>query len=112
MENCTPEQARIIVEMRNKWGLKHNDHLPFFDDCMRLINSGEEWSDIATMPDNGMFMVSNDLGEVCPMSVQGELRVVQPRKGYVDWTPGHPATHWKRIKRRIITKAPAKELMS
>jgi len=58
--------------------------------------SGTGWRDIATAPRDGMFLVANARGEVCPMSRENGDGVVLSEPGHADWTGGW-ATHWQPL---------------
>lgn len=56
--------------------------------------SAAGWLPMASAPKDGSFLLTNDLGEVCPcQSRQGE-RIVSNMPGFADWTWGSIATGW------------------
>lgn len=52
------------------------------------------WQDISTAPKDGLYLIRNDLDEVCPLQSRDGHRVIQNMVGYADWTFGSKATGW------------------
>jgi hypothetical protein len=53
-----------------------------------------EWQPKDTMPADGMFLVANAKGDVCPMTSRVGHRVVQHMPGFADWSYGERVTAW------------------
>lgn len=52
------------------------------------------WKPIESAPRDGMYLIANGKGEVCPCQVRDGNRIVQNMVGFNDWTFGEPATDW------------------
>jgi hypothetical protein len=58
------------------------------------------WEPIKSAPKDGMFLVANGRGEVCPCQSRDGQRIVQNMPGFQDWTYGECATHWMRLPKK------------
>jgi hypothetical protein len=95
------EVKEHIISMLRKIPMKENSMCPpsHSENAPRESGvSGQQqaamWRPIETAPNDGAYLIANDLGEVCPVQARKGIRVLSNMPGFADWTLGSNTTHW------------------
>lgn len=99
------EAAEALAEAAGNLGDAMNACQPCDDELHALwaalaaydAAENDGWQPIETAPEEGVYIVANELGEVLPCRADGYGRILTNLPGHADWTWGNDATHWRPL---------------